>query len=275
MIIDAIIFGGEVDVLEARLHELDSVADRFVVVESAERHGSRDVRPFALPAALEGPLRRFAGKVEFSLLGALQPPHGGPNDSWPRENFHRNAIAQVVRDVATSGDDIVMVSDCDEIPRAEAVRMSTEALRQGLRAFSQDMFYYDVNNYMGNWNGTVGGTVGALLQSSPQEWRNRRDSLPTIGAGGWHFSYFGGYDRILYKVGNFAHACEDSARLARHWLETGHTSMGDLLGGMDLYRRAGCDRRERRSQDDPRLPAWVRANMPRNWTEDGLREATA
>ena len=39
-VIDAFLFSGELDILEIRLNELDSVVDHFVIVESCEPHGA-------------------------------------------------------------------------------------------------------------------------------------------------------------------------------------------------------------------------------------------
>ena len=258
MIIDAIIFYNELDVLDVRLHELDSIVDKFVLVEALECHGSANLKSAVLAENWQS-IKPFEHKLKYMVLPRLEPQHHGRDDSWPRENFHRNALMQVIEEVSRSASDIVMISDCDEIPRASAVTQNIRQLEERMLAFSQDLFYYNPCNYMGPWNGTVGGTLSALRSSGPQAWRQRRDDLARIVNGGWHFSYFGGRDRIINKMGNFAHASEDSCRLAKHWLESGDTKPEDLAAGRDLYRRDGCDRKELRSIDDSRLPRYMGA----------------
>jgi len=274
MIIDAIIFNNELDILDVRLHELDPVVDKFVIVESLKYHGSNRTKASNFRCHLDV-FRPFLSKIEYVLLDRLDPFHAGPNDSWPRENFHRNAIVLGLESYNLSDNDVVLISDCDEIPRASMVLQYIEEMRYAPRSFTQDLFYYDVNNYLGPWHGTVGAPYRDVKSLTPQGLRNRRDSWPVIANGGWHFSYFGGLDRIKAKLENFAHACEDSARLARHWLECGEVPITELLDGGDLFRRPETGRKERRSHDDPRLPAWLREHISefRLFTEDGLRES--
>lgn len=270
MIIDAFIFGlGEADLLEIRLRELSGIVDRFVAVESLEHHGSANAHPASCPRVFGD----FPGKVEYVALPHLEPVFAGPSDSWPRENYHRNQLLPAIERVAQSPDDIVMISDADEIPRASAVELISR-YRNGPHALSQDFFYYSVNTYLGNWNGTVVGTLEQLRSGGgPQAWRNSRDSWPRVPAGGWHFSYFGGLDRVLSKLRNFAHAQEDSSKLVLCRSEA--EIAADMVAGLDIYQRPSVGRLEHRTSDDHRLPAWFLANRERFkiMTEEGLRES--
>lgn len=271
MIFDAILFNNEVDLLEIRLHELSSVVDRFIVVESLEYHGSSNTKVSNFLANLDV-FRPFMEKIEYVLLERLDPPHRGPNDSWPRENFHRNAILSVLAKFGVSSD-VVLISDCDEIPRASSVLQYIEEIRCAPRSFTQDFFYYDVNNYLGTWHGTIGASFRDVRNLTPQGLRNKRDEWPAIPNAGWHFSYFGGYDRIKKKIENFAHACEDTIKLAG--CRSREDLVADMLAGRDLYQRPGEGRKERRSHDDPRLPAYMRAHILGKYrlaTEEGLKE---
>lgn len=261
-------FFNEVELLELRLHELNPVVDRFIIIESMESHGSntRKSEP-VLPGRWDVVLP-FVDKVRYTLLDKLEPSFDG-TQSWARENFHRNAIMNSLTRESSSND-FVMISDCDEIPRPSVISRQENV---GLRALSQDMFYYDVNNFVGCWNGTVIGTFADVCAAGgPQAVRNRRDSWPRIENAGWHFSYFGGLDRIRNKVSSFAHAHEDSCKLFGYRKD--EDVVQDLLSGGDIYQRPGEGRREFRATDDSRLPAYFLANRDhyRFMTEDYLRE---
>jgi len=273
VLIDAIIFSNEVDILELRLHELNPVVDRFLIVESLESHGSSSRKSSPVLHDNWKVVVPFLEKIRYAVLDRLEPEFNGPSTPWPRENFHRNALMPLILAACPSKWDTVMISDCDEIPRAATLRARAGELRTGLHALSQEFFFYDINNNVGKWNGTVVGTLKDIeAAGGPQAVRNRRDSMPVIENAGWHFSYFGGVPRILSKVSNFAHACEDSARQV-----AGRSSSEievDVLSGTDIYHRPGGDRKARWDSSDLRLPTHFLNNPGRfrHFTEDGLRE---
>ena len=69
-----------------------------------------------------------------------------------------------------------------------------------------DWFLYWINNKVSNpWFGTVlfrfkhlkGNSLDNLRFASPKE---KDVPGPIINNGGWHFSYLGGYEAIIYKL---------------------------------------------------------------------------
>lgn len=270
MIIDTIIFNNEYELLDLRLNVLDPVVDKFIIVESYQYHGSNSLKRETLNDHWHSIVYPFRHKVFYDLLWSLEPEMTGPECSWPRENFHRNQIGVTLHRIAKPLD-IVLLSDCDEIPRPEAIRDNQDNMIRELHAFSQDFFYYTVNNYIGKWNGTVGGTY-TCFQNSIQNIRNQRDSIcRRINDGGWHFSYFGGVDRVRNKLATFAHAQEDSSKLAL--CRSREEMIEDIFEGRDIYQRPNENRKENRSSSDWRLPKFLLDNPDRFdvFSESGLR----
>jgi beta-1,4-mannosyl-glycoprotein beta-1,4-N-acetylglucosaminyltransferase len=257
MLIDAFTFFNELELLDIRLHELDSIVDYFVIAESLEHHGSIGKKPANLRDNWHL-IKPFEKKIKYVVLDSLYPALAGREQVWPRENFQRNALLQIARSVSTSGKDILMISDADEIPRANMIAENIPRFAGGLYGTQQDLFYYNVNTYFGEWHGTVISTIDCIEKmGGPQAARNRRDELPLLENAGWHFSYFGGVDKIVNKVANFAHAVDDSAR---DCLSRGKEELaGDVAAGRDLYRRPEM-KAERREANDPRLPAYFLNN---------------
>jgi len=253
MLIDGIIFGWELDILELRLHELDSIVDRFVIIESRDYHGSTNIKPTNLRFNWDI-VKPFEHKIEYVLLDKLEPPLRDRNDVWPRENYQRNQIMPAVLEFA-SPQDILMISDVDEIPRAETIRQNIGRLQTQVCGTRQDLFYYSVTNFVSEWHGTVAGTVGHIQRlGGPQAARNLRDTLPFIDNAGWHFSYFGGVDRVINKVTNFAHSVDDCCKAA-----LGKDIKEYISSGRDLYDRPDMQS-QRREANDPRLPAYFLNN---------------
>ena len=72
-VIDAIMFSGELDMLELRLNELNDVVDHFVIVEATEPHGAAGRREVTDPSggvkAVIGP---FKDKVHYEVSARRQ-----------------------------------------------------------------------------------------------------------------------------------------------------------------------------------------------------------
>jgi beta-1,4-mannosyl-glycoprotein beta-1,4-N-acetylglucosaminyltransferase len=245
MRIDALIFNNELDVLEIRLGTLYDHVDAFVIVESLGHHGSANRKEHATLAEHWREFERWHDKMDYNFVSDLRPEFKHQDDAWPRENYHRNLLKEHVLRLSERKDDIVMISDCDEIPRPEAIPNSLDKTF----AFAQDFFYYDVNTYKGLWNGTVVTTRGQLEQTDVQYFRDRRDTLPRIQNGGWHFSYFGGTEMIRNKVKNFAHS-DMYDRIG-----TDEEITEKVNKNIDLYNRQN-ETASWRSTSDPRLPKY-------------------
>lgn len=251
MIIDACMFFNETELFELRFNELDSVVDKFIVVEAAETFTGKK---------RETVFEHASHKVSYVRLNELQPPYTDPASGWQREKFQREQLLTAALTVSTSPDDILIAADCDEIPRAEAISAATPLLVRGIHRFNLDFFYYNVNNYLGEW--PWGATIGTITQyqevGGTHQARSNgyHESGRLIPNAGWHFSYFGGVNRIRTKVESFSHASDDfcQAFLARPDEE----AKKDIAAGQDIFRTRGLNKFEQRASDDSRLPAWWR-----------------
>src|SRR4051812_16190634 len=115
MIVDGFTFFNELDLLDIRLAELYPVVDRFVIVE-----GDQSFRGNAKPANFIDNIERYdqyADKIVYLTAFMAGAPTTGNDqtDPWEREYYQRRTIDEGLRDLAL--DDIVLISDIDEIPR--------------------------------------------------------------------------------------------------------------------------------------------------------------
>lgn len=207
MIIDACTFAWELDLLELRLAELAPVVDRFVIVEANRTH----------KGTLK-PLYYGEHKARFSeweakivhIVVALPDDGDGLPAIRRREMMQRNAILEGVRDCAD--DDVILISDCDEIPRPELV---VTRLDDGIVAtYLQKLYYFNLNNHAPErvWPGTRVCRVSDARALSPHVIRNglgQPDNVYPlyrhIPDGGWHYSYFGGAQAVQHKMTEFLH----------------------------------------------------------------------
>ena len=109
--------------------------------------------------------------------------------------------------VQMKDDDLVLLSDLDEIPGPAAIKKAMTMDKP--IAFSLLFHYYFLNcQNTGEsrwWKGCIAATAKQFKEISPQGLRDKRDAYPSIGHAGWHFSFLGGAEKIRQKLIAFAH----------------------------------------------------------------------
>jgi hypothetical protein len=211
MIYDCFSFNHELDVLDIRLHELDSVVDRFVLCEAGITHTGRPK-----PLFFEQSKERFAAFLPKIIHVKLESLPNGT--SRAKEAAQREALLGPLRD-ELHDDDLLLFCDVDEIPRAEAVLRAKEACDRERLPFVLQMplYYYHLNGFLApHWFGTAvlrWDTLQTYRQGSVQIARKRRKRGRVLGRSeGWHFSTVGSPEDVLYKF----QAIPDDEEQAKH-----------------------------------------------------------
>ena len=149
-------------VLDIRLNILDAFVDHFVIVESKYNHkGEKRKLLFN-----KEKFSKFENKIIYLIYDEIPSKVTSIkfNDSEKtkdtkyimnalyRENEQRNYIINGL--TKASDDDIVFVSDVDEIPKIDNINF--DKLNNKIMLFKQDMFYYKFNLSLPNfkWTGS-------------------------------------------------------------------------------------------------------------------------
>ena len=210
MIYDCFLYNGEADILELRLHELADVVDVFVLVEASETFTGEFKPPMWQTQRLESRFDPFIDRITW-----LSPAISDPKlTAWQRESYHRNTIGDALREIDAQPDDIILVSDVDEIPRAACVAATPAALELLIAngggptfAFRQETYFYHLqcrNEIC--WYGTRAVFYRDL--TTPQALRATEYLRPreaSFDRGGWHFSYFMDTAAIQRKLAAYSH----------------------------------------------------------------------
>jgi hypothetical protein len=211
-IYDCFTFYNEFDLLEIRLRELYDRVDHFVLVEANRTFQNRPK-----PLLYQENKERYATWADKIIYVPVADMPEGDN-AWTREEHQRNAIMRGCGDAAP--EDIIIISDCDEIPRAAAVdrlRVSEQTVF-GLR---MPLFNFKFN-YMRTTPGeydlwAMAARRAVFNQHSPEQLRNARfqfnhygyaavqDNFEVIEHAGWHFGYLGNKEYLIDKVQSFSH----------------------------------------------------------------------
>lgn len=253
MIVDCFTFFNEFDLLEIRLHELDPYVDRFVLVESAETFTGHP-KPLWFAERGSGYLSEFRKK----LVPLVAPPANNPKSAWDREQNQRDHIMAGIGDLGE--EDLVIVSDVDEIPRGRDFERDTREHRAGRNAnfltpMVQNQYFFYLNLLReGGWPGPVLVTYSNLktvFGGSPHKARlMRRHGLP-LKRGGWHFTFMGGADAVMEKARAYSHF---GSKMANSLLDP-----EKLLDRMERSRAVKAVKL-RAVEVDSSFPLWLREN---------------
>lgn len=208
---DCFPFYNEFDILDVRLAEVYEHVDKIVLVEATQSHSGRP-KPLYFAESRQR-YQPFMDKIVHVVVDDFPET----DNSWVREKYQRE---QILRGMADSQpDDWIMVSDVDEIPRADFLRFlrETELIVVGMQ---MPCFHFRFN-YM-NVGGLAalvwGMAVRRFNMTSPNGIRNGRFNMMkpdflkanagkvgNVMHAGWHFSYLGDDAHVRNKLENYAH----------------------------------------------------------------------
>lgn len=195
MIIDCFPFYNELDVLEIRLNILEPYVDKFILVEANKTQSSIN-KPFYFELYKDR-FSKFLDKIIH-----IKMEENVPSEGWTLENFQRNYILKGLSQLNLKNNDIISVSDVDEIWNPYYLKDIIESLNsKNFISITMDylVFFLNLETVDKTWTGTVFTSAKNLLQATPQGLRNIKDRVGTIKSAGWHFGYQGGKDMVYEK----------------------------------------------------------------------------
>jgi len=199
-IFDCFPFNNEFEILERRLSELYDTVDRFIIVEATRTHGN-----IPKPLNFNNNLHRFQkwlDKITYIVVDDYPQ-----TDSWSIERHQRDAIMRGLGQCQSN--DIIIISDCDEIPSIEAIKSYDPDMK--IRSLKMDLFYYNEKTKAKDpWTEAKILPFWQLKEKTPCG--ARYTHCESIENGGKHLSYFGcsddvekNIDRIIKKIEDTAH----------------------------------------------------------------------
>ena len=212
-IIDCFMYFDEDHLLEIRLETLSKFVDKFVIVEANIDHAGNKREPnFNI-----NNFYKFKDKIQYILLKDL-PKHNnfykknwGP--AWRRENLQRDALAKGYQDCDQN--DLIMISDLDEIPNPNSIKNFESTSRIG--CFIQKNFLFKlnlINDDEPNWYGT---RICRKKDLKSPQWLREIKAIKRpfykfykpkfdkfLIDGGWHFSSVKSAKGIYKKLNSYA-----------------------------------------------------------------------
>lgn len=207
-IIDGFMFYNELDLLKYRLHSLYSIVDFFILVEAKHTHAGHP-KPLYYDES-KHLFEEYKDKIIHVIVDDmpfLHPINVQRRDQWENEYWQRNAIARGISQLSLDDQDLLIISDIDEIPAKNTLELcKVGAYSFEIASLQFDFYYYNLNSFINSqWNNCKILTFKKYkeLHTTCEAIRMSRQSC--IPKAGWHLSYFGSSEFISNKICNFSH----------------------------------------------------------------------
>ncbi len=240
-IYDCFTFFNEVDLLELRLEILNDYVDYFVIVEMDKTHAGipkefvfeknkgkfkKYMKKIIYIKSTSPELNKFYKSKFFERINKIKFFSILINrfnlGRWKLENFQRNQIDSGLNNLKK--EDIIMVSDLDEIPNPKKFREMKKYLEDGgIVGFKQNFYSFFLNGFIHtHWMGTKATSYEyfcKVLKKSTKKVRIQRDiflsitskNLKIIEGGGWHFTSLGNSNKVLLKINSIAEGLQNKS----------------------------------------------------------------
>jgi beta-1,4-mannosyl-glycoprotein beta-1,4-N-acetylglucosaminyltransferase len=225
MIVDAFAFFNELELLELRLNTLNSVVDKFFLVESPYTFTGLDKPLYFEENKHKAEFAPFLDKITH-IITEGQPagliPHANQlnerqHNAWTYDYWQKDHFQKAFDFM--ENDDVFMFSDLDEIPHP-FVLQELISERKLPAVLLQTLYFYYINwvrpsdeDGAHQKEGYIYGT--ALITKEeyikrgywPKKMRDERFNFYKVppDRGGWHYCSLGGVDRVAQKMKSWAH----------------------------------------------------------------------
>ncbi len=246
-IFDVFLFNNELRILRMKLHEMADWVDGFVLVEARQTFTGAP-KPLVFQENREQ-FAAFADKIVHVVVDRF-PDH--IRHPWAREYYQRDmgitGLSGRVRE-----DDLVIVSDSDEVISKEAVQgFDGEYAPMGLERMRYFLNYRQVlppgrlKEYPSIWRARYLRSIGL---SNARETLRAEKKAQRLSPAGWHFTSVTDAPGIAAKLGNSSHQEHAGAKV-------------DAITGVLTRIRGGeCEEGWERTEIDERFPAYLLAHL--------------
>jgi beta-1,4-mannosyl-glycoprotein beta-1,4-N-acetylglucosaminyltransferase len=209
-VLDAVLMSNELDLLEIRMNELDSVVDYFLIIESNATFTGLPKSTF-----FDNNRERFA-KFEHKIVYHYLPGYAlRPGQSpWDVEAHTRNTMTMLIKshisNFALNTQSLVIMSDLDEIPARHTVELLKNC------DFGTSV-HLQLKDYLYSFEWYIGLTswrASAQIWNRDSYYRHSKSGERMLADAGWHCSYcFRTIPEYAIKMKGFSHADRIAGRV--------------------------------------------------------------
>lgn len=245
-IFDVVMFNHELRILNVKLHEMADWVDAFILIEARQTYAGAP-KPLVFHENREM-FAPFLDKIVHVVVDEF-PPY--LQHAWAREYYQRNHAVFGLNGRVRE-DDLVMISDADEIVRREIIEgfdgefavLGMERLRYFVN-YRQTMPPDQLKEYASVWRGRHIRSLGVGYLRDAIRFDKKGPRLPEAG---WHFTSVLNTPDIVVKLNASSHQ------------EHAGASQETLEGLLAQLRRGDYEPGWERWEFDERFPAYLRAH---------------
>jgi len=225
-------YTNERELTELILNELDEVVDGFIFLEASHT--------YQMTPRAEFPAFPFKGDKIHYYTFTEYPENAKDIPADKIEELVTSKFIDILKDVGVQPDDVLFYGDADEIPYAPTVAALAPIVKPG-EIYALEMIFC---NYWMNcishehpWTHFKVFNFQTLLDigGSPQENIRKQYVGTIVPNAGWHYSWFGGKERIVKKLESYSH----SEFNLPHFKADEHVEQC-MMEGIDLFHRGRC-----------------------------------
>ena len=202
---DCFLFFNEMDLLDIRLNTLTDCVDYYVVIEATKTFTQNQK-----PLYFKEHRSRFSSFLD-KIIYVCVDDFPNTDNPWDIEIHQRNAILRGLENC--NNDDVIMISDCDEIPNPTTVKQIRNMDLSAVVSLPLFMCYYYMNNLNVTapyWYRFMATNYSVLVDLLPQGVRMSQLSELHIKQSdgllpGWHMSCLNGPEGIREKMNAVSH----------------------------------------------------------------------
>lgn len=226
-IIDCFVLYNELDMLEYRLNLLNDLVDNFVIVEATHTFTGEEK-----PLYYQRNQPRYA-KFKDKIIHVVVDDMPNTGSPWQNELHQRNQIHQGVESLNLHPDDLLIITDLDEIPDPRVIQ---EKKNTNIRInhLPMDLYWYNCNwrHESFVWNPPKILCYAKYTQYECVQHIRKARVGPLSEKCGWHLSYFGDAEFIHNKLNSFSHQ-EPNVQRINNIQEIERR----MKSGLDLYNK--------------------------------------
>ncbi|WRX20366.1 Glycosyl transferase [Theobroma cacao] len=198
-VFDAVLFSNEIDILKLRWNELYPYITQFVLLESNSTF-----------TGLPKPLIFASNRLEFKFIeprltyGMIGGRFKKGENPFVEEAYQRVALDQLIRIAGIEDDDLLIMSDVDEIPSAHSINLLRwcdgvpPIIHLQLRNYLYS-FEYHVDNK--SWRASV-----HRYKTGKTRYAHYRQADVVLSDAGWHCSFcFRHIREFIFKMKAYSH----------------------------------------------------------------------
>lgn len=246
MVIDVICYNGEKDLFQLRYEILKDYVDEFIVVEFDKTFSGRSKLPyFDLDFKdLKDPKIKYFhisedtySKYRVLAISSPNTEYGKGAEHWIREFCQKESIKDCLTHL--QDDDIVFISDCDEIWNPELIKWQKETSSFGSSTdFLLHKIYLKVYTYyLNNRSSEVfAGTIMGYYKYIKDRCLNhlRTNAMKIASSEGWHFTSL--KDNLKHKLEDSYTSESYATEAVMQNLENNVANNKDFLGRDFTYK---------------------------------------